>query len=447
MLAASLDAMREVLDRAPRCRSLVSPRGRRRRHEIASTRWSSKLQTLDPCEAGDYTDQSARAARSMPEPQSIPGWDVAPLGHSGAAWRRGRGEPEAILHAGARIPAAAGEILPREHGGRRAEERRRRGRERDRPAVPLLRRGNTDHPDTAVRRSARRSSSSSTGEPPIGAPTRSELPAGLGLGIAPARAGESPQGAPAAAPRPPPRAQLEEETGYTGTVSLLSEEVCMSPGLCDETVQVVVVDVEDEAIRTRPRESRPGAAAGSGRVCGRPPRPARRDARGARRGRRDADRGLVPLGDRAGGADADRDGGRPRSSITRSRRPQVRPLTAACQHGRARQRRVAETHLIGQPPAHGAPLRKRSSSRPLSDEEATTARLAFMPPRRPLACRRRSRGVGGERALARRPTGRRSDHARTSKSKNRSSLERRVQRCVRRAAIVGSRNGSTNSGG
>ena len=93
--------------------------------------------------------------------------------------------------------------------------------------LPLLRRAGETLGETIVVEQYR---------PPIGAPTV-ELPAGL------IDAGESPQ---EAALR-----ELKEETGYTGTVSLLSEEVCMSPGLCDETVQVVVVDVDLDAPENR----------------------------------------------------------------------------------------------------------------------------------------------------------------------------------------------------
>lgn len=40
--------------------------------------------------------------------------------------------------------------------------------------------------------------------------------------------------------------ELKEETGYVGTVdtSFESNELCMSPGLCDETIQLVVVNVD-----------------------------------------------------------------------------------------------------------------------------------------------------------------------------------------------------------
>lgn len=65
--------------------------------------------------------------------------------------------------------------------------------------------------------------------PPIGKPTV-ELPAGL------IDKGES---AEAAALR-----ELKEETGYHGVVMHVSGEVCMSPGMCDETVKVVVVEVD-----------------------------------------------------------------------------------------------------------------------------------------------------------------------------------------------------------
>jgi 8-oxo-dGTP pyrophosphatase MutT (NUDIX family) len=65
--------------------------------------------------------------------------------------------------------------------------------------------------------------------PPVGRVTI-ELPAGL------VDAGESPE---QAALR-----ELKEETGFIGTVASCSGSVCMSPGVCDETVKLVVVDVD-----------------------------------------------------------------------------------------------------------------------------------------------------------------------------------------------------------
>ena len=38
--------------------------------------------------------------------------------------------------------------------------------------------------------------------------------------------------------------ELKEETGYSGEVKLVSREVCMSPGMIDETVVLVVVEVD-----------------------------------------------------------------------------------------------------------------------------------------------------------------------------------------------------------
>lgn len=38
--------------------------------------------------------------------------------------------------------------------------------------------------------------------------------------------------------------ELKEETGFIGSVTHVSGEVCMSPGICDETVKIVVVDVD-----------------------------------------------------------------------------------------------------------------------------------------------------------------------------------------------------------
>lgn len=72
--------------------------------------------------------------------------------------------------------------------------------------------------------------------PPVGAFTV-ELPAGL------IDAGES---AEAAALR-----ELREETGYAGVVSRASGAVAMSPGLTDEAVKLVVVDVDLDAAANR----------------------------------------------------------------------------------------------------------------------------------------------------------------------------------------------------
>lgn len=65
--------------------------------------------------------------------------------------------------------------------------------------------------------------------PPVGRVTV-ELPAGL------VDAGESSE---QAALR-----ELREETGFVGTVASCSAAVCMSPGICDETVKLVVVEVD-----------------------------------------------------------------------------------------------------------------------------------------------------------------------------------------------------------
>ena len=49
--------------------------------------------------------------------------------------------------------------------------------------------------------------------------------------------------------------ELKEETGYTGQVAYVSPEVCMSPGICDETVRIVVVNVDlDEAANKHPKQ-------------------------------------------------------------------------------------------------------------------------------------------------------------------------------------------------
>ena len=71
-----------------------------------------------------------------------------------------------------------------------------------------------------------------------------EFPAGL------VDQNESPQ---AAALR-----ELWEETGYVGTVdsSIPPDELCMSPGLCDETIQIVVVNVDlDDPKNINPKQN------------------------------------------------------------------------------------------------------------------------------------------------------------------------------------------------
>ena len=50
--------------------------------------------------------------------------------------------------------------------------------------------------------------------------------------------------------------ELKEETGYVGTVADCSVAVCMSPGLTDESVKLVVVDVDLDA----PENARPQQA-------------------------------------------------------------------------------------------------------------------------------------------------------------------------------------------
>ena len=84
--------------------------------------------------------------------------------------------------------------------------------------------------------------------PPVGRKT-AELPAGL------IDRGET---AEAAALR-----ELKEETGYVGTVISTSMEVCMSPGLCDETVKVVVVKVD----LSEPANLRPVQTLDEGEYC------------------------------------------------------------------------------------------------------------------------------------------------------------------------------------
>ena len=75
--------------------------------------------------------------------------------------------------------------------------------------------------------------------PPVGMVTI-ELPAGL------IDEGESPQ---QAAVR-----ELKEETGFTGTVAECSGVICMSPGLSDESVKLVTVDVDLDAPENRTPE-------------------------------------------------------------------------------------------------------------------------------------------------------------------------------------------------
>ena len=76
--------------------------------------------------------------------------------------------------------------------------------------------------------------------PPVNALTI-ELPAGL---IDPGESAET------AAVR-----ELKEETGYEGTVVLTSQVLAMSPGMCDETIRLCVVDVDLDAPPNRtPRQ-------------------------------------------------------------------------------------------------------------------------------------------------------------------------------------------------
>ncbi len=51
--------------------------------------------------------------------------------------------------------------------------------------------------------------------------------------------------------------ELKEETGYVGTIdtSFESNELCMSPGLCDETIQLVIVNVDlDDPQNLNPKQ-------------------------------------------------------------------------------------------------------------------------------------------------------------------------------------------------
>lgn len=51
--------------------------------------------------------------------------------------------------------------------------------------------------------------------------------------------------------------ELLEETGYVGTIdeTFQSEELCMSPGLCDETIQIVIVNVDlDDPRNKNPKQ-------------------------------------------------------------------------------------------------------------------------------------------------------------------------------------------------
>ena len=49
----------------------------------------------------------------------------------------------------------------------------------------------------------------------------------------------------------PPAAQLKEETGYIGSVATCSGTLAMSPGLCDETIKLCVVEVDADAPENR----------------------------------------------------------------------------------------------------------------------------------------------------------------------------------------------------
>eukprot|EP00622_Pseudochattonella_farcimen_P004532 FR739931.1.p1 GENE.FR739931.1~~FR739931.1.p1 ORF type:complete len:192 (+),score=23.85 FR739931.1:84-578(+) len=57
--------------------------------------------------------------------------------------------------------------------------------------------------------------------------------------------------------------ELREETGFVGSILHVSGEVCMSPGICDETVRIVVVDVD----LTRPENQNPTQELDEGEYC------------------------------------------------------------------------------------------------------------------------------------------------------------------------------------
>ena len=57
--------------------------------------------------------------------------------------------------------------------------------------------------------------------------------------------------------------ELREETGFVGSILHVSGEVCMSPGICDETVRIVVVDVD----LTRPENQNPEQELDEGEYC------------------------------------------------------------------------------------------------------------------------------------------------------------------------------------
>lgn len=80
--------------------------------------------------------------------------------------------------------------------------------------------------------------------------------------------------------RPRPTAELREETGYIGVVRLTSGPLAMSPGLTDESIRLVVVDVDLDD----PRNQSPKQALGDNGTLGWH-RPARRRP-SARRPRR-----------------------------------------------------------------------------------------------------------------------------------------------------------------
>lgn len=53
--------------------------------------------------------------------------------------------------------------------------------------------------------------------------------------------------------------ELKEETGYIGIIdnTFAQDELCMSPGLCDETIQIVVVNVDLDDPRNQKPEANP----------------------------------------------------------------------------------------------------------------------------------------------------------------------------------------------